>query len=163
MLRISPRHSNSPRCFARASGCRPRLPIVAGTAQLSRRSATRPGGSRLRSGKLADPAAQAEISLTLRRQTSRRACRRRQATNASPPLRYVLPPKRQSNLARARATTPGNEARRPDQMRRAPRRGWHGGPARLTVLVPARLGPRLASRSKPKSSYIQSRPIFRFS
>ena len=75
-----------------------------------------------------------------------RNCRSRPCTLASQFSRSALPPKTQKFWLRAGATAPGIESSRPGSRPSATRWGWHERPARLTVLVPARLWPRLANR-----------------
>ena len=75
-----------------------------------------------------------------------RNCRARPCTLASQFSRSALPPKTQSDWLRALASAPGNESSRPGDKAIGYAAGWHERPARLTVLVPARLWPRLANR-----------------
>ena len=107
MLRISPRTSNSPRCFARArhrntargSAYRRGQAIIAGTVQLSLHSA----GCVCETGR---PRWKDQIGLTLRRQAACGSADRAHATIASHPAHYALSSKSQIRWLRADATAP---------------------------------------------------------
>ena len=80
-----------------------------------------------------------------------RNCRSRPCTLASQFSRSALPSKTQNDWLSARAAAPEHRPADPAQVASAARTigfavGWHERPARLTVLVPARLWPRLANR-----------------
>jgi len=80
-----------------------------------------------------------------------RNCRSRPCTLASQFSRSALPSETQNDWLSARAAAPEHRPADPAQVASAARTigfavGWHERPARLTVLVPARLWPRLANR-----------------
>jgi len=82
-----------------------------------------------------------------------------------PSFRSVPPPGTRRNWHRAIATVPGgcDAVTDPAQLlKRLRSRGWHGGPASVTILAALRVWTlALLTRIKHKEYYLQSRPICR--